>query len=158
MKIYLDTCSLQRPLDSRNQVRVMTSGRAGGLKTGNRSKRLLIHGPPKGGTYSMRFNWSIRWSSFSWVLIYSRITASSLPTLETKNPRAQGGPLTMSPSAPATYKTSPFSGTSVSTWYLRSHNVWVKLSTSSIETPLSVNFERFTAGRVSYFPGNVKLL
>jgi hypothetical protein len=28
MKIYLDTCSLQRPLDSRNQVRIIVEAEA----------------------------------------------------------------------------------------------------------------------------------
>src|ERR1700730_1390878 len=36
-----------------------------------------------------KFIWSQRLSSCSWFLMYSRITASSRPTVETKYPRAQ---------------------------------------------------------------------
>src|ERR1017187_6599566 len=36
-----------------------------------------------------RFNWSKRWSSCSWLRMYSRITVPSRPTVDTKCPSAQ---------------------------------------------------------------------
>ena len=42
-------------------------------------------------------------------------------------------------------------------WYLQSQTVWFKLCLLSIGSLLSVNFERFTAWRLSYIPANVKL-
>ena len=47
-----------------------------------------IFGPPEGG-YFNRLSCSSRLSSASWLRIYSRITFSSRPTVDTKYPRAQ---------------------------------------------------------------------
>ena len=45
--------------------------------------------PPKGGYSWNIFNWSRRWSSCSWFLIYARMVASSWPAVETSYPLAQ---------------------------------------------------------------------
>src|SRR5215470_10526682 len=45
--------------------------------------------PPEGGDQRHRLSWSRRLSSCSWFLMYSRITASSRPTVDTKYPLAQ---------------------------------------------------------------------
>ena len=60
----------------------------------NRSKRLCL-GPLTSGPVSHLKvayhipSWSCLLSSFSWFWMYSRITVSSRPTVETKNPLAQ---------------------------------------------------------------------
>ena len=72
-------------------------GKAGGIEDVSRSKRLVLgaaHERPvmrrlmAAGGYS-KFNWSRRLSSASCLRMYSRITASSRPTVDTKYPRAQ---------------------------------------------------------------------
>ena len=61
-----------------------TTGKAGGLKDVNRSKRLVELAPPEGGDYSPNMvNWSRRLSSSRCFWMYARIVASSRPTVET---------------------------------------------------------------------------
>jgi len=68
----------------------MTSTRGGGMKNGNRSKRIKNGHHLKVATHSVnRLSWSSRRSSFSWAFIYARTICSSNPTVETKYPLAQ---------------------------------------------------------------------
>jgi len=61
-----------------------TTSKAGGLKDVNRSKRLVNLAPPEGGGYSRNMvSWSRRLSSCCCFWMYSRILASSRPTVET---------------------------------------------------------------------------
>ena len=81
-----------------------TSGKAGGLKNVNRSKRLKDHEPPKGGLYSNSFSWSNLRSSCSWCFMYSLISSSSLPNVDTKYPL---GPEVLSRKIPLAFTKIP---------------------------------------------------
>ena len=65
-------------------IQSATTGKAGGLKDVNRSKRLGNLPPPEGGDYSWNMvSWSRRLSSSRCFWMYSRMLASSRPTVET---------------------------------------------------------------------------
>lgn len=81
---YVRTHDYDEWIDLKSEYKSATTGRAGGLKNVNRSKRLGNLPPPEGGGYSWNMiNWSRRLSSSRCFWMYSRMLASSRPTVET---------------------------------------------------------------------------